>query len=44
MHGGSVGVTSGLEGTVFYEPQPGRHEDVLKAYLEQCWPKYYPKK
>ena len=34
----------GLEGTVFYEPQPGRHEDVLKAYLEQCWPKYYPKK
>ena len=35
---------SGLEGTVFYEPQPNKHEDVLKNYLEQCWPKYYPKK
>ena len=34
----------GLEGTVFYEPQPNRHEDGLKAYLEACWPKYYPKK
>lgn len=34
----------GLEGTVFYEPQANRHEDVLKAYLETCWPKYYSKK
>ena len=34
----------GLEGTVFYEPQQNRHEDVLKAYLEQNWPKYYPPK
>ncbi len=34
----------GKEGTVFYEPQPNRHEDVLRAYLERCWPKYYPKK
>lgn len=35
---------AGLEGTVFYKPQSNRHEDVLKAYLENCWPKYYPKK
>ena len=34
----------GLEGKVFYEPQPNRHEDNLKAYLQACWPKYYPKK
>lgn len=34
----------GMEGTVFYEPQQNRHEDGLKAYLEKCWPKYYPKK
>ena len=34
----------GLEGRVFYHPQPNRHEDTLKAYLEACWPKYYPKK
>ena len=34
----------GLEGSVFYEPQPNRQEDSLKSYLEQCWPKYYPKK
>ena len=33
-----------LKGTVFYQPQPNRHEDGLRAYLEQCWPKYYPKK
>ena len=33
-----------LRGTVFYEPQQNRHEDVLRSYLEQCWPKYYPKK
>ncbi len=33
-----------LRGRVFYEPQPNRHEDGLKAYLEACWPKYYPKK
>ena len=31
----------GLEGSVFYEPAPNRHEDGLKAYLERCWPKYY---
>ena len=35
---------SGMEGTVFYEPQKNKHEDALKAYLENCWPKYYPKK
>lgn len=34
----------GLEAKVFYEPQPNRHEDNLKAYLQACWPKYYPKK
>ena len=34
----------GLEGKVFYHPQPNRHEDSLRAYLEACWPKYYPKK
>lgn len=33
-----------LAGTVFYEPQPNKHEDGLKSYLQQCWPKYYPKK
>lgn len=32
-----------LEGKVFYEPQPNRHEDSLKSYLQSCWPKYYPK-
>ncbi len=32
-----------LQGTVFYEPQQNRHEDALRAYLEHCWPKYYPK-
>ena len=32
-----------LRGTVFYEPQPNRHEDGLRAYLEACWPKYYGK-
>ncbi len=34
----------GLEGSVFYEPAPNPQEDRLKAYLEACWPKYYPKK
>lgn len=34
----------GLEGTVFYEPAPGKYEDQMRAYLEACWPKYYPKK
>ena len=34
----------GLEGNRFYEPQPNRHEDVLRSYLEACWPKYYTKK
>ena len=34
----------GLEGTRFYEPQPNRHEDVLRSYLEACWPKYHTKK
>ena len=33
-----------ISGTVFYEPQKNKHEDVLRAYLEACWPKYYPKK
>ena len=33
-----------LRGTVFYEPAKNKHEDVLRAYLEACWPKYYPKK
>lgn len=32
-----------MRGRVFYEPQPNRHEDTLKAYLQQCWPKYYSK-
>lgn len=32
-----------LECKVFYEPQPNRHEDSLKAYLSSCWPKYYGK-
>ena len=32
-----------LRGTVFYEPQPNRHENTLRAYLEACWPKYYHK-
>ena len=34
----------GMEGRVFYEPQPNKHEDTLKAYLQACWPKYYVKK
>lgn len=29
--------------TVFYEPQTNRHEDAFRAYLENCWPKYYKK-
>ena len=33
-----------MAGKVFYEPQPNRHEDSLKAYLQACWPKYYSKK
>ena len=32
-----------LRGTVFYQPAKNKHEDVLRAYLEACWPKYYPK-
>ena len=32
-----------ISGTVFYEPQHNKHEDVLRAYLQACWPKYYPK-
>jgi len=32
-----------LRGHVFYEPQPNRHEDVLRDYLTRCWPKYYKK-
>lgn len=31
----------GLEGTVFYRPAENRQENNLKAYLDQCWPKYY---
>lgn len=30
-----------LQGKVFYEPQPNRHEDTLASYLKSCWPKYY---
>jgi len=33
-----------MSGRVFYNPQPNSHEDRLKAYLQACWPKYYPKK
>ncbi|MBO4465141.1 MAG: replication-associated recombination protein A [Bacteroidales bacterium] len=33
-----------FSGHVFYEPQPNKHEDTLKAYLQACWPKYYTKK
>ena len=33
-----------LRGKVFYEPAKNKHEDALRAYLEACWPKYYPKK
>ena len=32
-----------IKGTVFYEPQQNKHENVLRAYLEACWPKYYQK-
>ena len=32
-----------IKGTVFYNPQKNKHEDVLRAYLEACWPKYYSK-
>lgn len=32
-----------LKGKVFYEPQPNRGENNLKAYLLSCWPKYYVK-
>ncbi len=32
-----------LSGKVFYEPQPNRHEEGLKNYLQACWPKYYKK-
>ena len=32
-----------ISGTVFYEPQQNKHEDVLRAYLQACWPKYYQK-
>ena len=34
---------AGLEGHVFYHPAPNKHEDVLKTYLQMCWPKYYSK-
>ena len=33
-----------IKGTIFYEPQQNKHENVLRAYLEACWPKYYGKK
>ena len=33
-----------IRGTVFYEPQPNKHENVLRAYLEAIWPKYYGKR
>lgn len=34
---------AGLEGTSFYDPASNPQEDRLKAYLQACWPKYYPK-
>ena len=34
---------AGLTGKVFYNPAENRHEDILKSYLEACWPKYYKK-
>lgn len=34
----------GMEGKVFYDPQPNPQEDKLRAYLLSCWPKYYSKK
>ncbi len=33
-----------LRSKVFYDPQPNRHEDSMKEYLQSCWPKYYGKK
>ena len=33
-----------LKGRKFYEPADNKHEDVLRARLETCWPKYYNKK
>jgi putative ATPase len=30
-----------LKGKVFYVPASNKHENVLRAYLEACWPKYY---
>ena len=30
-----------LRGRVFSHPARNKHEDVLRAYLEACWPKYY---
>jgi len=30
-----------LNGKVFYQPQPNKHEESLRSYLEKCWPKYY---
>ena len=35
---------SELSGRKFYEPGDNKHEDGLKARLENLWPKYYPKK
>ena len=32
-----------LQGKVFYEPAPNKHENALRAYFEACWPKYYSK-
>ncbi|MCQ2143938.1 MAG: replication-associated recombination protein A [Bacteroidales bacterium] len=32
-----------LKGRVFYDPQPNRSEDALKARLESYWPKHYKK-
>jgi len=31
----------GMQGKLYYEPQPNRHEDELRRRMESCWPKYY---
>lgn len=35
---------SELAGRRFYEPAENKQEDILRARLENLWPKYYPKK
>jgi len=33
-----------LEAQNYMIPQKNKHEDVLKAYLQSIWPKYYDDK